>query len=136
MGDTTIPAETLRALLDPLGPASRRVSERFPGDAPGQPVHTVYGGAHLFKPDTVQKLGDLARRTLDAYAHDADTLAAAFGIDGPLAARLYPRLVDKLRREPVEDFRIDFEDGFGSRLDEEEDRFAGIAARQVAEGLA
>jgi hypothetical protein len=44
--------------------------------------------------------------------------------------------VDKLQREPVEDFRIDFEDGFGNRLGEEEDRFAGIAARQVAEGMA
>src|SRR4029077_12174198 len=39
-------------------------------------------------------------------------------------------------REPVEDFRIDFEDGFGSRPDEEEDRFAKSTADDVASGLA
>ena len=27
------------------------------------------------------------------------------------------RIVEKLRREPVEDFRIDFEDGYGNRVD-------------------
>jgi len=133
MGDTTIPAKTMRALLEPLEPANRNVSERFPGDAPRrQPVHTVYGGAHLFKPDTVPKLGAIAQRTLEEYAPDSDTLAGAFGLDLRLAERIYPRLVDKLRREPVEDFRIDFEDGFGHRPDDEEDRYAEDTARHVA----
>jgi citrate lyase beta subunit len=133
MGDTTIPADTMRALLEPLEAANRKVSERFPGDAPRrQPVHTVYGGAHLFKPDTVLKLGAIARRTLEEYAPDSDTLAGAFGLDRRLAERIYPRLVDKLRREPVEDFRIDFEDGFGHRPDDEEDRYAEETARHVA----
>src|SRR6185436_14533882 len=38
----------------------------------------------------------------------------------------------KLRREPIEDFRIDFEEGFGNRSDEEEDHFAQAAAEEVA----
>ena len=38
---------------------------------------------------------------------------------------------EKLRREPVEDFRIDFEDGYGNRSDEEEDGHAAAAAQQV-----
>jgi citrate lyase beta subunit len=52
-----------------------------------------------------------------------------------LAQRSYPRLVAKLKREPVEDFRIDFEDGFGTRHDEEEDRYAVDAAEQVAAAM-
>jgi len=36
----------------------------------------------------------------------------------------------------VEDFRIDFEDGYGVRPDEEEDEHAAFAARELAEGLA
>jgi citrate lyase beta subunit len=101
-----------------------------------QPVHTVYGGAHLFSADTTSKLGAIALRTLLEYAPDAATLAGALGLDRELTARLYPRVVEKLEREPVEDYRIDFEDGFGSRPDAEEDAAATKAAAQVAAGLA
>ncbi len=41
----------------------------------------------------------------------------------------------KLQREPVEDFRIDFEDGYGNRPDTEEDTHAVQAARNVTRGL-
>jgi citrate lyase beta subunit len=101
-----------------------------------QPVHTVYGGAHLFKPDTTAKLGAIALRTLRDYAPDAGALAAALGLDPALAARVYPRIVDKLERDPVEDYRLDFEDGFGNRPDAEEDAVARQAAANVAAGLA
>jgi len=100
-----------------------------------QPVHTVYGGAHLFTHDTCQKLGALSLQALGDYAPDADALAAAFDLPQALARRLHPRVVDKLTREPVEDFRIDFEDGFGHRPDDEEDRFARGAADEVVKGL-
>src|SRR5580704_17920987 len=106
-------------------------------DAPArQPVHTVYGGAHLFAPDTTVKLGAIALRTLQDYAPDAFALAGALGLERDLAALIYPRIVDKLRREPIEDYRIDFEDGFGSRPDDEEDAVARRAATDVAAGLA
>jgi citrate lyase beta subunit len=101
-----------------------------------QPVHTVYGGAHLFAPDTTAKLGAIALRTLRDYAPDAGALAGALGLDRDLAARVYPRIVDKLEREPIEDYRIDFEDGFGHRPDEEEDAVARRTAADVASGLA
>jgi len=100
-----------------------------------QPVHTVYGGAHLFAADTTAKLGAIALRTLREYAPDAAVLSTALGLDRDLTARLYPRVVEKLEREPVEDYRIDFEDGFGSRPDAEEDAAATKAAAQVALGL-
>jgi citrate lyase beta subunit len=100
-----------------------------------QPVHTVYGGAHLFTADTTAKLGAIALRALREYAPDAASLSAALGLDRDLTARLYPRLVEKLEREPVEDYRIDFEDGFGSRPDSEEDAAATKAASHVAAGM-
>ena len=101
-----------------------------------QPVHTVYGGAHLFTADAASKLGALALKALNVYAPDARGLASAFELPDSLAERIYPRLVEKLTREPVEDLRIDFEDGFGSRPDAEEDRYARSTAEEVAKGLA
>ena len=107
----------------------------LPHRAARQPVHTVYGGAHLFTPDTAAKLGAIALRTLRDHAPDAVTLAAALGLHAPLVERIYPRIVAKLEREPVEDYRIDFEDGFGSRPDPEEDDVAKKAAAHVAAGM-
>jgi citrate lyase beta subunit len=137
MADTTIPDKAFAMFIDALDKANVLTAERFPGElAKRQPVHTVYGGAHLFKADAAQKLGRAALGALQEYAPDASSLADAIGIDRPLADRIYPRVVDKLTREPVEDFRIDFEDGFGNRPDEEEDRSARGAADEVAAGLA
>jgi len=136
MADTTIPENAMTAFLDALDKGNIRLAELFPGDSPHrQPVHTVYGGAHLFKADAAQKLGAVALRTLDEHAPDAATLAAAVGAEPASADRIYARVRDKLAREPVEDFRIDFEDGFGSRPDHEEDGHAQIAANEVAAGL-
>jgi len=100
-----------------------------------QPVHTVYGGAQLFAPDTTAKLGAIALRTLKEHAPDAATLAGALGLDAALTARIYPRVVAKLEREPVEDYRIDFEDGFGTRPDAEEDDVAKKSATAAAAGM-
>ena len=102
-----------------------------------QPVHTVYGGAQLFAPDTTAKLGAIALRTMREHAPDATTLGSVLGkIDPALASRIYPRVVAKLEREPVEDYRIDFEDGFGVRPDTEEDAVAKTAATNLAAGMA
>jgi citrate lyase beta subunit len=137
MADTTIPDNALTSILEALDPGNARVAEQFPGDSPArQPVHTVYGGAHLFTADAAPKLGAVALRSLQEHAPDASVFATVFGLDAALADRLYLRVIDKLTREPVEDFRIDFEDGFGNRTDEEEDRFAQTAADEVAAGLA
>jgi citrate lyase beta subunit len=137
MADTTIPDQALNAFLDALDSGNRRIAAQYPGEpARRQPVHTVYGGAHLFTAGAVPKLGAIALRTLEEHAPNPDTLADAIGCDRDLAARIYPRVVAKLQREPVEDFRIDFEDGFGNRPDDEEDRFARSAAGEVAAAIA
>jgi citrate lyase beta subunit len=136
MPDTTIPDKSLTAILDVLDKANVAVAERFTGDSSArQPVHVVYGGAHLFTADAAQKLGAVALRTLREHAPDAPMLASALGLDAGLAAQIYPRVVEKLTREPVEDFRIDFEDGFGIRPDAEEDEQARRAAIEVASGM-
>ena len=137
MADTTIPEYALAVFVDALDKANLRTASQFPGDSPArQPVHTVYGGAHLFSSDAAQKLGAAALRSLQEHAPDAATLADALGFERALADRIHLRLIDKLTREPVEDYRIDFEDGFGNRADEEEDRYVRDAADEVAAGMA
>jgi hypothetical protein len=99
-----------------------------------QPVHVVYGGAHLFRPDVCRRLGDFAQRVLKEYAPNAESLALALNIAPELAGCVHARVLEKLRSEPVEDYRLDFEDGYGHRPDDEEDSTAESAARQVAVG--
>jgi citrate lyase beta subunit len=114
------------------------VAKAYPGESGDrQPVHTVYGGAHLFRADSTRKLGAAALAALNEYAPDADALVRAFGLPNevnPFIVR--ERVVGKLKREPIEDFRIDFEDGFGNRPDAEEDGHARSVAEEVAAGLA
>jgi citrate lyase beta subunit len=166
---TSLSEDSLRDLVAPLAQANKDFAARYPGEAgKRQPVHTVYGGAHLFKSDSAARLGALARRSLDQFAPDFMSFAKAVAFggadqlpdspeeDGGLLSQLetdreqvrlenksawfahavYNRVVEKLRREPVEDFRIDFEDGYGNRPDDEEDGHAAAAATEVATGMA
>jgi citrate lyase beta subunit len=133
---TTLNDAEIATALEPLEQALEPFNKRFPGNAgERQPVHTVYGGAHLFKADTVRKLGEVALRFLDEYGRDGETFTRAIGFGEGFADLIYARVVDKLTREPVEDFRIDFEDGYGNRPDAEEDGHAAAAAREVAAGM-
>jgi len=134
---TSLPEKKLSKVLARVERAQARFARRYPGDSGArQAVHTVYGGAHLFTAETPKKLGELALRSLDTYAPDAHSFGEALGIRGELAGTVMARVRDKLHREPVEDFRIDFEDGYGNRPDEEEDGHAAAAAQQVAAGFA
>ena len=98
-----------------------------------QPVHTVYGGAQLFKPETPARLGAHALDLIRTYASDVDSFAQCLGLDRELAEAVLARVVTKLECEPVEDFRIDFEDGYGYRSEAEEDGHARSAARALAQ---
>jgi citrate lyase beta subunit len=123
-------------LTAPLERALIPFMRRFPGNAgERQPVHTVYGGAQLFKSDTTRKLGEKGRSVLDEHGADPFTFARAISVADIHAETIWSRVVEKLEREPVEDFRIDFEDGYGNRPDDEEDRDAARCAREVAIGL-
>ncbi len=165
---TSLSENALRDVMSPLTQGNNAFAGKYPGETGNrQPVHTVYGGAHLFKSDSAQRLGELARRSLDQFAPDFFVFANAIGLPGAaqlldspdeadavtaqlesdpdatrrehktawLAHTIYKRVNEKLRREPVEDFRIDFEDGYGNRPDKEEDGHAASAAAEVAEGM-
>jgi citrate lyase beta subunit len=164
----TLSPESLREIAVRLEQAHKAFQRRYPGPSGDrQPIHVVYGGAHLFRSGMAQRLGELALRSLDEYAPDFAAFAKAVGLAGaerlpesadqaatiaksveadPEAARrknraawfahtVYQRIREKLRREPVEDYRIDFEDGYGNRPDEEEDGHAAAAANEVAAAM-
>lgn len=159
----------LAPLLQRLAVANEKTAGFFPGEGgERQPVHTVYGGAHLFRRDLAPRLGQLALGALETYAPNSVTLARALGLPGAetlpealeeiaaledalrqqpaalqkafpaayLAHTVRTRVAEKLKREAVEDFRIDFEDGYGNRPDDEEDRQAVTAAEECAAGMA
>ena len=132
-----------------------------------EPIHVVYGGAHLFTAETPQKLGKLALKSLETYAPNfvefaysmwlagADTLPKFADVIESLETQLkknpdkvksenfaawfawtvYQKTIEKLKREPIEDFRIDFEDGYGFRSDEEEDGHAISASNELAKSF-
>src|SRR4051794_23224318 len=103
-------ASTDKQILAALRRANRQVAAAYPGDSGDrQPVHTVYGGAQLFRSDLAPKLGRLALAALTEHAPDARSFGKAFDLDvtNGFAAMVRARVADKLTREPVEDFRID-----------------------------
>jgi len=136
---TSLTPKSIATVSQSLRRANRAFAKSHPGESGArQPVHTVYGGAHLFTAGIARKLGDTAVRMFDEYAPDSAVLSRALvgpDADAELWTKVHARVADKLRREPVEDFRIDFEDGYGTRPDTEEDAHAVAAAEQVAQGL-
>jgi hypothetical protein len=163
----SIPNEAVKGVLNDLKIANTSFQKLYPGELPDrQPVHTVYGGANLFKSDTTQKMGQVALKSFLNYAPDFGVLAKIIGLTGSqnipsnfdeiksIVAKLsgfnereikrekywfpylvHKKIVAKLTNEAVEDFRIDFEDGFGNRPDAEEDATAVEAAMQLAKGM-
>jgi citrate lyase beta subunit len=113
-----------------LAAADAVLTARYPGDrGVRQPVHTVYVPADQYDAGTVAAWAAEARAALEA--HGGSETAEAFG--SPVAESVQERVVAKLEDEPIEDLRIDFEDGYGTRSDDEEDAAAISAARALAE---
>ncbi len=164
----TLTQNELNAYYGELHDANALFKTDYPADSfDRQPVHTVYGGANLFKAGFAAKLGELALKALDTYAPNYHVFARVLGLPGAetlpsnpfeiesltrvlqtnpeqvrevkqaawLAHTVYNRMVKKLSTEPVEDNRIDFEDGYGNRPDAEEDGHAAAAAEEVAKGM-
>jgi len=128
------------ALLDRvdthLAQADRDLLARYPGEQfVRRPIHTVYVPASRFAPDTLAQWGFQALALLDEHAGDPVAFARAFGVGPARAEGLRARVRAKLTSEPVEDLRVDFEDGYGSPGDDREDADARAAGRALA-GLA
>jgi len=133
---TSLQSDELTKITSALSAANSHYVSLNPGESPArQPVHTVYGGAHLFKANTAARIGELALASLKANAPDPTSFGKALGIDSDLATTVYTRVEEKLKREALEDFRIDFEDGYGVRPDAEEDATAVAAAKETALGM-
>ncbi|WP_157036313.1 DUF6986 family protein [Streptomonospora alba] len=112
-----------------LAGADARLLRDYPGTGGGrQPVHTVYVPADRIGRGAAADWGARAAAALREYAPSAAELASATGLEeGDVAAAL-PRVLAKLEREPVEDLRVDAEDGYGARPGAEEDAHVAAAA--------
>lgn len=115
--------QSLIAELDrELAQADRELAQRYPGDRVDRaPVHTVYVPADRYDAATPATWGNEALSLLDRFAPTSDALAERVGMAPARVADVYDRLRAKLEREPIEDLRVDFEDGYGRRSDEVED---------------
>lgn len=134
----TIPSTKKEQLFQSLSQANSTFNEIYPGDrSDRQPVHTLYGGANLFKSDAPIALGNRALEILETYAPNHEVFGQAFGLTGgnDFSKRIYDKVMAKLKSEAIEDFRIDFEDGYGNRSNEEEDATAVSTAIEVAKGM-
>ncbi|MFD5430143.1 DUF6986 family protein [Streptomyces sp. NPDC127084] len=127
---TSLAGATGEAIGASLAPVDAELARRYPGD-PGtrQPVHTVYVPGEVFAAGTVRSWGDQALAALDEHAPDAGALARVLGLSRELAGPVYDRVRAKLEREPIEDLRVDFEDGYRGT---DEDTDAARAARLLA----
>ncbi len=113
-----------------LAEADAALAARYPGERAGrQPVHTAYVPADRYGAGTAQEWGEQALALLDEHA---DKFAAVVA-----DADIIRRVKAKLAEEPVEDLRIDFEDGYvgpdGPWDDAAEDAHVREAAHALAE---
>ena len=127
-------SEELAARLDAdLAASDADLLTRYPGDdGSRQPVHTVYVPADRWTSDLPQQWGAQALAALDGHGIDARALAELADLRPALAEEVLPLVRAKLASEPIEDLRIDFEDGFGDRGDQAEDAAVDVAVDALA----
>ncbi len=124
--------DDLAAIDAQLTDTDRLLDTNYPGDnGSRQPIHTVYVPADRFTPSLASEWGAQAAATADAHG-GLERLGSLLGLEPELAAAVAPRVAEKLSAEPIEDLRLDFEDGYGNRGDEVEDADAVAAATAVA----
>jgi len=127
MGETRREA-LLRELDARLAATDVVLADRYPGPATGRhPVHTVYVPADRYDTSAAATWGEAGAAALAEHGGDDAELAAVLGVPPELVDPVRARVVAKLHREPVEDLRVDFEDGYGRRADAEEDAAATAA---------
>ena len=126
-------AETYDEIDARLTDADALLASAWPGD-PGTraPVHTLYLPADIAGRSVLFEMSRTALDAVAANAPDAKTMAAVVGLPPELVAEVWPRVLVKLESEPVEDLRLDLEDGYGHRDDDEEDRHAAAAGELLA----
>jgi OHCU decarboxylase len=117
-----------------LADADETLTTGWPGDpATRQPVQTLYLPADhpLVGADVVDRVGASALEAVEG--EDAASMARITGLDADVVAAAWPRVLAKLGDQPVEDLRLDLEDGYGHRPDEDEDWDATRVGEVLAE---
>ncbi|WP_400994431.1 DUF6986 family protein [Agromyces sp. GXQ0307] len=132
---TALPPTLSASIDDRLAETDRLLATAYPGDdGSRQPVHTVYVPGDTVTHDLPAVWGAEALAAADS-AGGAEALAIGVGIRPDLAATVARLVERKLEVEPVEDLRIDFEDGYGDRGDTVEDADVLRAAAQVGAAM-
>lgn len=128
--------ESVFADLDvQLGPTDEFLTRVYPGeDGRRQPVHTVYVPADRYTIDLPRQWGEQASELVAEHGGWA-RLGQTVGVPADLIDAVAERAAAKLAAEPIEDLRIDFEDGYGNRPDEIEDAAAVAAAQELARAV-
>lgn len=137
----SLTAAEIEGTLARLSAVDERMAREFPGGrGTRQPVHTCYVPADRVDADVLLRWSREALTTLDTHAPGPDEFAEAIGIPREHAQVVHPRVRQRLLGDPVEDLRIDFEDGYGQPADDTEDsdavRTAAVVAEWVAQGVA
>jgi citrate lyase beta subunit len=128
--------EDLASIDSQLAATDQLLDRNYPGDdGSRQPIHTVYVPADRFTPTLAVEWGAQALATAEAHG-GLEKLGQLLGQEPDLAAAVAARVAAKLASEPIEDLRLDFEDGYGDRGDEAEDADAVAAAETVAAAVA
>ena len=134
MMPTSLSGDVLHRVEQLLRPADLAAAEAFPGDdGTRQPVHTVYVPADRYRPGLAQAWGEQAQDAVE-HAGGVAALLAVTGIPEHLHEVIAAQVTGKLAREPIEDLRIDLEDGYGDHGDDE-DLAAVAAAHGVRQDL-
>ena len=131
---TRLPDEVLAELDRRLADADRALASGWPGEpATRQPVHTLYLPADhpLVGPHVVERVGEAALESVEGVS--AGDMARVTGTEPGLVEQVWPRVLAKLAAQPVEDLRLDLEDGYGTRPDDEEDTDAVRVGEVLAE---
>ncbi|WP_037358250.1 DUF6986 family protein [Amycolatopsis orientalis] len=122
MGGGRLAEDVYTAADARLAEADARVAAKYPGESPGRrPVHTVYVPASQYR---TRLVADWGKQAMRVFVEHGDLL----NLDPAVAERVR----EKLLTEPIEDLRIDFEDGYGHPGDEAEDAAAESAGRTLA----
>ncbi|MBO1268648.1 DUF6986 family protein [Arthrobacter cavernae] len=136
MSESSFSASDLARIEEQLAATDQLLDQGYPGDdGSRQPIHTVYVPADRFTPQLAAEWGAQALAAAEAHGGLA-RLGSLLGQDSELASAVAERVAAKLASEPIEDLRLDFEDGYGDRGDEAEDADAVAAAKQVAAAVA
>nr|WP_245348302.1 aldolase/citrate lyase family protein [Paeniglutamicibacter psychrophenolicus] len=127
-------AAALASIEADLAATDELLEKGYPGDdGRRQPIHTAYVPADRFTPELPAAWGAAALAKAGGVSGLA-TLAEKLGLSQP--GELAELVAAKLEREPIEDLRLDFEDGYGDPGDDIEDAAVIKAAQLVTQAVA